>query len=142
MNEREHVSGWIWKARSGRPMPASNRFHMMSRMDRRIFLRELDVAGATVLAGCTKSTATSGRPAPAAGGPGRSRAALDRMRERTAGLVEIPGIVVPVTRGDDVRLDVVGTCTLASGTSAPLRRPLQPEDRSRRRIHGTEWRMA
>jgi hypothetical protein len=57
MNEREHFSGWIWKARSGRSMPASNRLHMMFRMDRRIFLRELGGAGATVLAGCTGSTA-------------------------------------------------------------------------------------
>ena len=39
----------------------------------------------TVLAGCTGSTATSVRPAPAASGPGRSRAALDRMHERMAG---------------------------------------------------------
>jgi hypothetical protein len=123
MNEREHFSGWIWKARSGRPMPASNRFHMMSRMDRRSFLPELGGAGATVLAACTGSTATSVPPAPAASGPGRFRAARDRMHERMAGYVErgeIPGIVALVTRGDDVHLDVVGT--LAFGTSAPVRR--------------------
>jgi hypothetical protein len=126
-------------------MPASSRFHMMSRMDRRIFLRELGGAGATVLAGCTGSTATSGRPAPAASGPGLSRAALDRMHERMARPVErgeIPSIVALVIRGNDVHLDVAGTCTLAFGTSAPVRRPFQPEDRSRRRINGTEWRMA
>ena len=83
-------------------MPASNRFHMMSRMDRRIFLRELGGAGVTVLAGRTGSTATSGPPAPAASGPDRSRAALDRMHDRMAGYVErgeIPGIVALVTRG-------------------------------------------
>ena len=116
-------------------MPAWNRFHMMSRMDRRIFFRELGGAGATVLAGCTGSTAISVPPAPAASGPGRSRAALDRMHERMAGYVErgeIPGIVALVTRGNDVHLHVVGT--LAFGTSAPVRRALQPEDRSRRRI--------
>ena len=126
-------------------MRASNRFHMMSRMDRRIFLRELGGAGVTVLAGRTGSTATSGPPAPAASGLGRSRAALDRMHDRMAGSVErgeIPGIVALVTRGNDVHLDVVGTCTLAFGTSAHVRRALQPEDRSRRRITWNEWRMA
>jgi hypothetical protein len=59
-------------------------------------------AGVTVLAGCTGSTATSVRPAPAASGPGLSRAALDRMHERMAGYVErgeIPGIVALVTGG-------------------------------------------
>jgi deglycase len=78
-----------------------------------------------------------GRPAPAASGPGRSRAALDRMHERMAGYVEhgrSPASSRWSPRADDVHLDIVGTCTLAFGTSTPVRRALQPEDRSRRRI--------